>query len=251
MAKKITVGIVGLGSFGEFLVSLMPKDVVVCGFDQDSSKGPKSLARTDLAGVADMDIIILAIPLESYDAILTEIALMLKSKPETLIIDVCSVKVLPEKLLNQYIPNHPNLLLTHPLFGAQSASDGTKGHKLVVTQSKGEKANQVLDFCRRRLELDILTLTSDEHDKYMANVHVLTFFVARGLSKMNIESGPFNTPSYKMIMDLIKFDKTHTEALFSTIQAGNPYAKEVRQQLIDSLKRVDDNLKSLKTETDR
>jgi prephenate dehydrogenase len=187
---------------------------------------------TDLAKVASADVVILAVPLDAYPDLLKELVSLIK--PETLLLDICSVKIIPEQYYEEYFPEHPNLLLTHPLFGPQSASEETKGHKLVVTKSKGELAEHVLAYAEHGLELEIHTMSSRDHDEFMAQVHVLTFFVARGLSNLRPKKGPFVTPSYKMIMDLVAFDQTHSDELFHTIQDGNPLAEEMRQRVVKS-----------------
>jgi hypothetical protein len=79
-------------------------------------------------------------------------------------------------------------------------------------------------------------------------VHVLTFFVARGLGNMNIEVMPFKTPSYDMLTALIDFDAKHSDELFQTIQQGNPYGDEVRRSLVQSFQELE---KQIKTKTPR
>jgi prephenate dehydrogenase len=245
--KHITsIGIIGLGSFGRFVASLIPtdKDLRVYAYDPIAAH-LDGVEPADLPTVARADVIILAIPLSAYPAVLGRLQKLIP--PETLIIDVCSVKTYPEQYLQKHLPNHPNILLTHPLFGPQSASNGTDGCKLVISKSSGEKADIVAKFCEQSLGLEIQRMSSEEHDRLMAKVHVLTFFVARGLSQLDIEEGPFVTPSYKMIMDLVKFDQTHTDDLFQTIQRGNPFAEEMRNQVIESFTRLEASLKDDKT----
>jgi prephenate dehydrogenase len=184
--------------------------------------------------------VIWAIPLGEYSHMLPKLKEHLK--PTSLLVDVCSVKIIPEKLLQKYLPEHPNLLLTHPLFGPQSAAQTTAGHKLIITRETGSICNTVVQYCTDVLKLSLRRMSAEEHDKIMANVHVLTFFVARGLADIHIDRGPFITPSYQMIMDLVAFSDTHSQELFDTVQLGNPYAKSTRQQLLQSLQNIDTKL---------
>ena len=236
--KKITsVGIIGLGSFGRFAASLVPRDADVVLYGYDPKEAPvDGVKLVDLATLAKADVVILAVPLEQYPVLLPQLQPLIG--PDTLLVDVCSVKVRPAQHIHKYFPDHANLLLTHPLFGPQSAGESTKGHKLIVTESKGDIAQQLLDFCEQKLELELHNMTNEEHDQLMAQVHVLTFFVARGLSDLQIKKGPFITPSYKMIMDLVTFDQTHSDELFQTIQRGNPYAESMRQQVVQSFSKL-------------
>lgn len=241
MSVKIEIiGIVGLGGFGRFLATLVPPGVMALGFDPGVTGDVPGVKKASLAETMAADVIVLAVPLSAYAAVLESMAPMLR--PETLVIDVCSVKLQAEELLGKYLPGHENILLTHPLFGPQSARDGLSGHKLVVTGSAGLRAHGALRFAERTLGLEILRMSSEEHDRTMARVQALTFFVARGLASMGLGEEPIMTPSYQMIIDLVAFDATHSDDLFRTVAKGNRFAKAERQRLMDSLREVDKSL---------
>lgn len=237
--SRATVGIIGLGSFGAFVSTLIPSSCELLGYDQSHIKvdGVKSVS---LERLMKADVVILAVPLGSYESLFSRLRPLLK--PSTLLIDVCSVKTRPEQIMGKYFPSHKNILFSHPLFGPQSAINGTKGHSLVITGKKGSLADSVVEYCRNRLGLVIHSYTAKEHDQIMANVHVLTFFVGRGLSNLNVDDGPFSTPSHQMIMDLIALDHSHTKELFETIQLGNPYAAQMRRAVIASFNKLNDDL---------
>src|SRR5687768_10784808 len=112
MNKHATsVGILGLGNFGSFAASLIPSHISVVGYDPDMSKGA-SLTLGTFEEVCRADIVILAIPLSTYPETLVRLKPLLQ--PETLVIDVCSVKELPQASLAELLPHHANILLTHP-----------------------------------------------------------------------------------------------------------------------------------------
>lgn len=230
-----SVGIIGLGSFGKLAASLLSKNFDVVGYDTRPTKS--GVRQTSLADVMKCDAVILAIPFDAYQEVLKAIKPLLK--PETLLIDICSVKIKPSELLDTHLPNHPNLLVTHPLFGPETAAPGkTRGHKLIVTKHIGNEALRVMKFCREELGLVIHRMSPQEHDRTMAQVHALTFFVARGLADTHIAKVPFETPSFQMILDLIALDRKHSDELFQTIERGNPYAAPVRHQLIKSFENL-------------
>ena len=235
----MTIGIVGQGAFGKFLLKALPKKCEYKTYDINQSN---SANNSTFDEVIDVDILIIAIPFFSFDDFFKKAEG--KIKPETLVIDICSVKTLPTEIIKRYLKNHRNLLLTHPLFGPQSASDSFEGHTLIITDSTGETAKSVLDYCDKYLGLKIMKMTAEEHDKTMAQVHALTFFAARGLGAMKLPEVTFQTPSYNEILDLIALDNTHSEDLFQTIQLGNPYAKEIREQFINALTEVNQGLKT-------
>ncbi len=219
-----SLGILGLGSFGRFVATLCPADMSVLGYDAQPHDIPDSITQASFEEVAQCDVVLLAVPLGAYETVLTRLAPLLL--PETLLVDICSVKTAPEQLLARHLPTHRNLLVTHPLFGPQSAASRTKGHTLIVTQSQGARANSLLDYCDDTLRLRIVRMSSQEHDKTMATVHALTFFVARTLDTMDLPRDLAVTPSYQALLDLTDLDKAHSQELFETVETGNPYARE-------------------------
>jgi prephenate dehydrogenase len=239
--KLITsYGIIGLGSFGQFIATLLPPSAKVYGYDSQTKSEHKKITQASFEEITQCDAVILAVPLSAYPEVLGRLQSSISA--DCLVIDVCSVKSAPEEYFQEYFPNHKNILMTHPLFGPQSANDSTKGHKLLVTKSIGDSAEELLRYCEDVLELDIKHTNAHDHDKLMAQVHVLTFFVARGLSSMNLADVLFTTPSYKMIQDLVTFDETHTDSLFQTIQSGNPYASEMRKHFVETFQALEASL---------
>jgi prephenate dehydrogenase len=184
-------------------------------------------------------VVFLAIPLESYETVLVQIRPFLK--PETLLVDVASVKVKPAEMLNRFLPDHENMLFTHPLFGPQSYGDGRR-HTLVVTKADTHRGQQIVQYCENKLKLEVLVMSNEDHDKRMAEIHVLTFYIARGLSLLGLHSEPFMTPSFQSLLDLVALDKSHTEALFETIQKGNPFAAIERQTFVSKLQEIEQEL---------
>jgi len=237
--KTLTVGIIGLGSFGVFLAGLIPEGVRVIGYDPHATTDDIEIA--DFPAVVAADIVILAVPLQALRTVLERLKTVVR--PETLLVDVCSVKTKPQDIYANILPGHANLLFTHPLFGPQSAATGTKDHQLIVTKSSGALAERVVTFCEQKLQLRISRMSADEHDQVMARVHALTFFVARALGDMQLQEEAFMTPSYDMLMDLVKLDRSHSEELFQTVEQGNPYARQERERLLASFAGIEAKLK--------
>lgn len=224
-----TVGIIGLGNFGKFIATIIADniDVQIFGVDPINNAPSSGIRMSDMRTVASCDVVILAVPLSAYENVLRELRDSIL--PETLLVDVCSVKVLPEKLINEFLPDHSNLLLTHPLFGPL-----TKGRRIVVTECRGALAAEALLFCERSLDMSVITMTSKEHDEEMAQIHVLSLFIARGLSNLRLKATHIATPTYNMLLDLAKIDQSHSEELFETVQAGNPFGDEIRHKAVEA-----------------
>ncbi len=232
MSSIKQISVIGRGGFGALTSSLIPDNI------EHSSFGSKDTVD-NIEAIGASDVIILCIPLDAYPAVLDQLAPHLT--PATLVVDVCSVKVTPSKLLAKHLPNHENVLLTHPLFGPDSWDNGQQ-HTLVVTNKLQGIAEEVIEFCDTTLGLRILHMSNEEHDKRMAEVHALTFFIARALSKLDLQSEPFMTPSFQKLLDLVDLDGSQSEALFRTIENGNPFAAAERIKFLNGLNTIESSL---------
>jgi prephenate dehydrogenase len=168
------VGIIGAnGSFGLFLAEKLAPFFEILTYSR-SVDTDEQFDR-----VAKCDYLILSIPLAAYEAVSER--LKGKIAPNTIIIDVCSVKQRPIALLKGFFPEQ-ELIATHPLFGPQSASSSLSGHTVILCKDVGtiETTKKVGAFLQS-LGLQVVEKSAEEHDKLMADLQALTFFVARGL----------------------------------------------------------------------
>lgn len=229
-----TVGIIGFGSFGKFLAEKLSSHAKVYVY---SSSGTHSSWTKDLQTVAGCDYVVPAIPLDSYEMVLNQIKPLLGAK--TVIVDVCSVKEKPANLLQSIVPQQP-FVLTHPMFGPESASTSVTGHTIIMCpdESAPEPYSDIKRFVES-LGLSVTEMSPAEHDKDIAVVQGLTFFVARTLEDMDIHAQRLHTPSFARLLHLAELESNHSDELFRTIQLGNGYTKNVREQFIEVAQKLE------------
>ena len=83
--------------------------------------------------------------------------------------------------------------------------------------------------------MHIIVTTPEEHDKQMAYVQGLTHFIGKALNKMNLKYKSQRTMTYEVLLKLVDIVGNDSEDLFNSIQKDNPYAKKVREDLINML----------------
>lgn len=237
-----SVGIIGFGQFGSFLTEFIPANSKIWAYDPHPSQPDSRVQFVSFEECCRSDIILLAIPLAAYPVFLDKLAGLIK--PQQLVIDICSVKTKPQQLIDNALKKHPNLLMTHPLFGRQSYKKPGVQSKLIVTEQRGSLAGEVLAYLTDHFAIDISEMSAEEHDKMMATIHAVTFCIARGLANLQIPEVKFTTPSYKMILDLVTFDTTHSEGLFETILLGNPFASDVPATIAKVFSELDSELQT-------
>lgn len=235
MINTETFGIIGGGEFGQLVATrLSPNDAKILMTDTNGAvQVPEDVTRTDLNDVLTADVVVLAVPFDSYPDVIP--AFVESASRETLLVDVCSVKMEPTKLFEQNgLLDRENVLMTHPLFGPQSAASGVKGRNLVVTTAQGDRAAELLESWKTR-GIEVTSMSAEEHDREMAKVHVLPFFIGRTLLNMGLNGSLVGTEYYSKLLTLIDVERRHSPELFDTIQRHNPFAVSTRSNLIANL----------------
>ncbi|HMQ09276.1 MAG TPA: prephenate dehydrogenase/arogenate dehydrogenase family protein [Candidatus Nanoperiomorbaceae bacterium] len=233
----MTIGIIGFGSFGKFLAEKLSSHSVVKVYDR---RERPTTWRADFDEVAACDYVVLSVPLDAYTETLERLATVIP--PTSVLVDVCSVKERPIELIRHYLPEQP-LVATHPLFGPESASHSLQGMTMVMCPevSAAEPYAKIKDFAEK-LELSIVEMSTAEHDREMAVVQGLTFFIARTLDEMNIHSQRLSTPSFERLLHLAELEQHHSTELFRTIQQGNLYARSARRAFLGAAQMIDSEL---------
>lgn len=229
-----TVGIIGFGSFGKFLAEKLSPYVDVKVFSYSGK--PNEWAST-LEQVVTADYLIPSIPLNAYEKTLKSIKNIIGEN--TVIVDVCSVKEEPMRIIKSVLPNQP-VVATHPLFGPESAKDSLSDHTLVLCPELSDNSGlKIIEIFVNKLELIVKKMTAEEHDQEMAVVQGLTFFIAHSLKDLKLHKQKLSTQSFEKLLQLANLEKHHSDELFQTIQAGNPKTKAIRKRFIKLTKELD------------
>jgi prephenate dehydrogenase len=158
--------------------------------------------------------------------------------------DVCSVKLLPAQILFEVLGKKCRVLATHPLFGPQSLSKGDGQVKNIVWHEiVGGPFKELEDLVTNKLGLTIIRMSPEEHDKQMAWVHGLTFFIGRGLMEMNPPRSALTTNYYERLMSAVDVEKHHSYELFKSIQLGNIYSGQIRKDFLRIMQTLDEQLR--------
>lgn len=221
------IGIIGHGRFGKLWTKLMGEFGEVVIHDKENN---------NLELVLNVDILFLLVPISEIKNVCREIADKLDEK--TIVVDACSVKVKPVEEMKSELKHHQPIIATHPLFGPDSVNrSGLEGQKIVVSSIRvTEQQLEMLENILKKMKLKIIHETPEEHDKQMASSQALVHFLGRGLSDLNLKEQDISTPDYQSLLKINDLVNNDTQQLFFDMQLYNPYAKEMRQNLIDSLK---------------
>src|SRR5262249_18395191 len=161
---------------------------------------------------------------------------------DTVVMDVVSSKRRASELLEEILPPDANLLATHPLFGPPSMPRIEPGLRIVVTAERGSAAARLREFLEQQLGLVVVSLSPDEHDRAMAYMQPLPFFIARALVSIDLleleHRDILAIPSFEKLADIAFIEQQHTVDMFDTSQISNPYADEARRHFVAALQQL-------------
>ncbi|MGH0001277.1 prephenate dehydrogenase/arogenate dehydrogenase family protein [Pseudovibrio ascidiaceicola] len=168
--QNTSLGIVGFGAFGQLAALHLAQYFELMAYDPslDVAKAAKQLGvrLSSLHSVSQADVILIAAPVSSFEQVFSEIAVACKSG--TLVIDVGSVKVVPSEIMRRRLPDHVDIIASHPLFGPQSATTGIEGLKIAVCPIRGRRHARLVAFLRKTLGLTVIMTTPEDHDQEAA-----------------------------------------------------------------------------------
>lgn len=150
-SRPLTIGVVGFGRFGQFIAKTFSEHGKVVATsrsdytDLANGMGVKYVPLSDPQAFLDenLDVIVLATSIVSFEGTVQNIGSHLKSYIETtgsnrgpLIVDVLSVKEFPREILLEHLPKECDILCTHPMFGPDSGKKGWHGLNFVYERTR-------------------------------------------------------------------------------------------------------------------
>ena len=241
-AAKKQLGLIGFGQFGRFAAAhLAPHfELLVSDCQQpDSENLPEGARAVDPLRAAACPIVVLAVPVQALRDVIETISEALQ--PGTLVIDVCSVKLAPLRWMRDLLPEHVEILGTHPLFGPQSAADGLDGHMVVVCPERTTRAAATIAFLES-LGLRVVVADAETHDRQIAHTQALAQYLGRALAEIEGLGEPIGTPAARQLREMAGTVANDSWELFVAIQHLNPHAAEMRSRLREVFARVDARL---------
>lgn len=203
---------------------------------------------TNIEATKKADIIIVTVPIRHTKKTIEEITPYLKEG--AMITDFTSVKIKPCKAM-QNTTNDDNyhkyeIIGGHPLFGPSAGFEGQ--NFILCPVKKGEYYVWYKEFLKD-LGLNVVEMTAEEHDKNMAIIQCLTHFsnLSLGLALKQIEcdlklTQRLSSPIYLMRLYGVGRILAQDEKLYSDIQMENPYAKEMADLYLKSVKELNNTI---------
>lgn len=249
---NLTIGLVGFGTFGQFLA----KRFVAAGYTVIATNRSPCFEKAEALGVqffsdvddfceAHPDVVILATSILSLEPVLASLP-MQRLKRNTLFVDVLSVKEFPKKVLLDKLPPQMDILCTHPMYGPDSGKGSWEGLPFMYervrigdTKSRADRCEAFLDFFAKE-GCRMVEMSCEDHDKDAASTQFITHTVGRMLGAMGCESTPIDTKGYQSLLSLVDLTANDSFDLYYGLFMYNQNATDQLEKLeeaFDSVKR--------------
>ncbi len=228
------VSIIGFGRFGAMLHSLLSKGFEVDVFDKNSIDN-SDVNKVSLEDALQNETIFIAVPIRDFENLVKDISKKISSGKT--VIDVCSVKVFPKKVMLDNLSNETDIIATHPLFGPDSLKDSGS----VMTMESVRNTFGRYDFWKNYFEsqnISIEEISAEEHDMMAARSQGLTHFVGRVIDDFGTNQTRIDTEGYKALHKLVNQTCNDTWELFEDIQNFNPFTKKMISELNESFEKI-------------
>jgi prephenate dehydrogenase len=193
-----------------------------------------------LAEAASCPVVVLAAPVSKLAEVVSAIGPHLR--PGALVLDVGSVKMVAARIMADGLPDHVEIVATHPLFGPQSARSGVKGLKIAVCPIRGRGGWRAAAFLRKQLGLDVILTDPEAHDRAAASVQGLTHLIAKVFVEMEPLPTRMTTKSFDLLMQAVGMVRHDAPEVFDAIERANPYAADVRRRFFAHASRLEAEL---------
>lgn len=240
------VSVLGMGRFGSFWASLLSTCFPVSVWSAHSAfqpypfiQGNHPVETVEFEQLFSTPVLFLCNSIGSMETVSSKIAPFLKEG--CLVMDTCSVKSYPLRVLEANLPQRVHILGTHPMFGPDSAKKGVKGLPVVLTPFRCS-SQQIAQWEKIFLQmgLRVFSMSADSHDKEVAKTQALTHLVGRILEVMSntMDESAIATAGYKKLQEVSLSVGKDSEDLFEAMQILNPYTSAMRDDFSVAFQKV-------------
>jgi prephenate dehydrogenase len=186
--------------------------------------------------VKKADNVIICVSIDAFEEVVKKIAPSVRE--EQTVVDICSVKEQPVKIMHRHIKN--GLILgTHPVFGPGSPSVKHKAYILTPTNAKEQAFAEKYRGWLEEVGARVFMMSPKKHDELMSVVLGLPHFVGLVACDTLLEQPAFLETkkvagtTYQMLLTLAEVTALENPELFSSLQFSLPKMEKIENLFIE------------------
>ena len=244
----------GSGKMGQWFARFLLNEgnqVLIIGRDENKLLPIKQQLgveiSTSMAAVRQADAIIISVPIDSFEAVVRQIAP--HTHPDQVIVDITSIKTRPVEIMHRHI-KAGQILGTHPVFGPGAKSIANQNFILTPTNEQETALAQKIKRYLEKRGAGVSLTTPHEHDEMMAVVLGLAHFIAivsgdalLSLDKFKQTKGIGGT-TYRVLLTLVESVLSEDPELYASLQMNLPGMIEIEELFQQSSKTWADLIKN-------
>lgn len=240
--KHLKVGLIGFGRFGKILIKLLnqhfPQIEVLVSSSQKQLQLPSGAKPVSLKKASQCSVVIPCVPISAFKSVIIKIAPLLK--PNSLVIDICSVKTHPVNVMKKHLPQNVNILATHPMWGPDSAKHSLQNLTTVLCPIRLPKTQlTIIKQGLEKLGQNVLIISPQKHDRLIAKSQAITHLFGRINQKLNIKPTLIDTQDFKQLLRIQTFVVNDSWQLFLDMFRFNPHALKTLTQTKKTLHQIE------------
>ena len=226
------IAVIGAGKMGVWFAKFFHSkgyDVILADRKKEKLEKQKDLLvdlTTNFAGSRqDADQIFLCVSINAIEEVVKAISPVIHEGQ--VVMDICSIKEAPVKIMHQYIKG-ATVLGTHPVFGPGSNGVKHKAYVLTPTNAKEQEFAEQFKQWLEKEEAHVFIMTPKKHDELMSVVLGLPHFLGLVacetlLEQKNLpETKKVAGTTYRMLFTLAEATALETPDLYATVQTNLP-----------------------------
>ena len=101
---------------------------------------------------------------------------------------------------------------------------------MVLCPVRGDVWREIAAFLRKKLGLNVICQSPEQHDRDMALSQGLTHLIAQILMRLEPFPDQATTPSFDLLRQAIDMVRNDSPDVYHTIERDNPFAAPVREE---------------------
>jgi len=171
----------GTGKMGRWFAKFFLDEgmqVIVSGRNKEKLLKTKDELGVEIAdnvnAVKGADRVLISVPIENFEEVVKEIHSHIR--PHQVVMDICSVKEFPVKVMHEYIKAGITLG-THPMFGPRA--ENIQNQNFILTPTNNKERRFASDFKRwlEERQVNVSIMSPRKHDELMSAVLGLSHFI--------------------------------------------------------------------------
>ncbi|MEM2099596.1 MAG: prephenate dehydrogenase/arogenate dehydrogenase family protein [Candidatus Bathyarchaeia archaeon] len=237
------IAVLGAGKMGTWFTKFFLEEghsVVIADRNKEKLSKLKTELAVETADFADAvkgaDSVLICVAISAFEDVVKLIAPSIRQGQ--IIMDICSVKVVPVKVMHKHI-KQGLILGTHPVFGPGSKGIKNKAFVLTPTNPKEEKFAAELKKWLEQRKAHVFVMSPEKHDELMSAVLGLPHFLGLVACDVLLEREDYAETkkvagtTYRLLFTLAEVTALENPELFTSLQLGLPEITKLETHFIE------------------